>query len=419
MLQAQPCQTCGMCLSSCPTFELTRDPDESPRGRIRLINAVSDHVLSLDDPRFVDHTWSCLLCGACETVCPSAVPYRELAVMVRAQLVDRGLQPERRRSLDRVLRHVFPRLRVLRLIGGVLRALELTGLRSGLARARPLRRLLPNAFEWLDASPRIYSRPASRRLRAEQRSDTPRGPRVAFLEGCVMPVAFGDARRAAIRVLSQLGAEVVIPPGQTCCGALHSHAGQIELGRELARRNIDAIDLDALDMVVTDSAGCGAALREYGSLLADDPSYSERATRLSEVVYDFSEVAASLASDASLKRTRGRITYQDACQLYHVQKTRREPRDLIRLIAGDEFVEAAEHQTCCGSAGTYALTNPSISQALLERKLDVLLATGASTIVSSNPGCLMHLEHGLQERGSKVRIIHLAQLLEEALEFDR
>ncbi len=219
-----------MCLSSCPTYELTRDPDESPRGRIRLMNAVSDHVLSLDDPRFVAHTWSCLLCGACETVCPSAVPYREIAVMVRAQLVDQELQPARRRRLDWVLRHVFPRLRVLRFIGNLLRAFELTGLRGGLVRARPLRRLLPNAFEWLDASPRIYSRPASRRLPAGHSSDAPQGPRVAFLEGCVMPVAFGDARRAAIRVLSQLGAELVIPPGQTCCGALHVHAGQIELG---------------------------------------------------------------------------------------------------------------------------------------------------------------------------------------------
>ena len=158
-----------MCLSSCPTYELTRDPDESPRGRIRLMNAVSDHVLSLDDPRFVAHTWSCLLCGACETVCPSAVPYREIAVMVRAQLVDQELQPARRRRLDWVLRHVFPRLRVLRFIGNLLRAFELTGLRGGLVRARPLRRLLPNAFEWLDASPRIYSRPASRRLPAGHR----------------------------------------------------------------------------------------------------------------------------------------------------------------------------------------------------------------------------------------------------------
>jgi glycolate oxidase iron-sulfur subunit len=186
-----------------------------------------------------------------------------------------------------------------------------------------------------------------------------------------------------------------------------------------ARRNLDAFDLASVDVVVTDSGGCAAALRDDGQLLAEDPVYASRAAEFAAKSRDFSEVVEELAERANLGRIRERITYQDACQLIHGCKVQRQPRALIRRLAGDDFVEAAEPRMCCGGAGNHALTDPARARELRERKLDALLAGGATTIVSGNPGCLMHLDRGLRARGSRVRIVHLAQVLDEALQGSR
>lgn len=183
----------------------------------------------------------------------------------------------------------------------------------------------------------------------------------------------------------------------------------------LARRNLDAFDLDAADLIVTDSAGCAATLKEYGQLLAGDPQYAERARRFAAKVREFSEFVAEQASPASFGRLAERVTYQDACQLHHAQRVVAQPRALIQRIEGIEFVEAAEPRMCCGSGGTYALTNPALGGRLQQRKIDVLLATGASTVVTCNPGCHQHLQAGLRARGAHVRVVHLAELLDQAL----
>ncbi|MBM4436422.1 MAG: (Fe-S)-binding protein [Actinobacteria bacterium] len=408
------CQTCGMCLGACPTYELTHDPDESPRGRIRLIKAVGDGVLALDSDRFVAHTWSCILCRACETVCPSAVPYHQLATAARVQLVEHALVPARRRAVAWAQRQFFSRPWALRLAAWLLRAYQRHGLRWLARRSRLLRWLGPWAVDLDAGAPEISARRFDRAEIAAAGSNGA-GARIAVFDGCLMPLAFAEVRRAGLRVLRALGGQVQMPSGQRCCGALHVHAGDVATARALARRNLDAFDLDAADVIVTDSAGCAATLKEYGQLLAGDPRYAQRARRFAATVREFSEFVAERASSAAFGHLAERVTYQDACQLHHAQRVIAQPRELIQRIDGVEFVEAGEPRMCCGSGGTYALTNPELAGQLQQRKIDLLLATGASTVVTCNPGCHLHLRAGLQARGAPVRVVHLVELLDEAL----
>ena len=229
-----------------------------------------------------------------------------------------------------------------------------------------------------------------------------------------MRVAYGDVHTAAARILARQGIAVVDAPAQTCCGALHAHAGERGDARVLARRNIAAFEAAAVDAIVVDAAGCGAQLKGYGALLADDDAWRERAAVFAAKVRDVSEYLAEVGGQR-LGRLDLRATYQDPCHLAHAQGIRMQPRDLLSRIHGLELLEMADADVCCGSAGSYNLTQPEYADRLLARKVDAILATGARAVISANPGCMLQLEAGLRARGSQLPVLHVVEVLDRAM----
>ncbi|MBA2450148.1 MAG: (Fe-S)-binding protein [Chloroflexi bacterium] len=245
----------------------------------------------------------------------------------------------------------------------------------------------------------------------------PRAPvrrRVAFFAGCIMRIAFGETNRATVRVLARNGCAVALPERQICCGALHVHAGEREGAKRLARRNIAAFEASGAEAVVVNATGCGAVLKEYGELLARDRLWAERARAFSARVRDLSELLAELPLDPPRARLAARATYQDACHLGHAQRIRQQPRTVLGAIPGLELVEMADAERCCGSAGTYNLTEPELAARFGAQKADDVVATDAELVVSANPGCLIQLAAHLRQRGAPTRAVHLADLLDAA-----
>ena len=403
------CVHCGFCLPTCPTFAVLGVEMDSPRGRIHLMKTVWDHRLGADAPGLDDHISKCLDCRACETACPSGVEYGKLVEGVRSQIVvARARSPLERlvrtAAFDWLLPH-RPALGAFALFSIVVRRLGM----GALLRASHLgftRRMA----DLLDLLPdRATAAPVAAAAAIGQR----RG-RVAMLRGCVMGSVFGDTNSATARVLALNGVEVVAAPEQTCCGALHAHAGERERARDLARRNIAAFEHAAVDAVIVNAAGCGAAMKEYGWLLKDDPEWATRAAAFAAQVKDATEYLGDLGLAVRPGPLRGRVTWDDPCHLLHGQKIREQPRALLAAIPGLEIVPLAEADWCCGSAGTYNVTQPDLARSILERKVANIVDTGADTVVTANPGCLMQIQSGLRRAGSDVRVIHLLDLLDEA-----
>jgi glycolate oxidase iron-sulfur subunit len=380
---------------------------DSPRGRVYLMRAATEGRIGLTE-NFLLHMDRCLGCRACETACPAGVPFGRLIEETRGQIARKVPRPLGRRLLGRLLLGVFPERRRLS------RLLALTGLyqRSGLQRLVRGSRLL-RSLPRLDAMERLLpSRPAAPASPLPAltlpASGSPRGT-VALLEGCVQAVLFPEVNRATVALLARAGYRIVVPGGQGCCGALHLHWGDRAAARALARRNLAALG-DA-DWIVTNAAGCGAALRDYGHLLGEDP----RALALAGRVRDVTELLADHLPGprGSLDLT---VTYHEPCHLAHGQRVREAPRALLRAIPGLRLVELPESDLCCGSAGVYNLLEPEIAGRLLARKLDRVAGTGAAVVATGNPGCLLQLRRGLADRGLAVRAYHPVEILAWSVE---
>jgi glycolate oxidase iron-sulfur subunit len=403
------CVHCGFCLPTCPTFAVLGVEMDSPRGRIRLMKTVWDHRLGADAPGLDDHISKCLDCRACETACPSGVEYGKLVEGARSQIVvARPRSPIERLIRTAAFAWLLPHRRALGAFAMISIAAKRLGMgallrASRIAVARRMADLLDLLPDHVTAtSPRTM--PA----RGERRG------RVALLQGCVMGSVFGDTNAATARVLARNGVEIVATGDQTCCGALHAHAGERELARNLARRNIAAFERAPVDAVIVNAAGCGAAMKEYGWLLKDDPAWSARASAFAAKVRDATEFLGDLGMSDRPRRLAGRVTWDDPCHLLHGQKIRLQPRALLDAIPGLEVVPLDEADWCCGSAGTYNVTQPELARSILERKVANIVRTGADTVVTANPGCLMQIQSGLRRAGSRVRVVHLLDLLDEA-----
>ena len=408
------CIHCGLCLNECPTYRVLRVEMDSPRGRIQLIKAVDEGRLSLAEKSFREHMFLCLGCRGCETACPSGVKYGPLLEATRAQANRVGNVSTGLRVANLMLKHVVAKPGRLRVLAGALRMYQRSGL-QWLVRRTGVLKLLPGGLARAEKLTPVIS---DRMFRTPDCSVLPAAGeakyRVGFLTGCIMSVAFAEVHRASLRVLARNHCEVVIPRDQVCCGALSVHNGDLETARDLARKNIEAFEDPELDAVVVNSAGCGSTMKEWGHLLAGDPAYAERAQRFSAKVKDFSEWLAEIGIDRNMSPVPGRVTYQEACHLLHAQKISKQPISLIQAIPGIDLVDMANKHLCCGSAGIYSALNTELSLQIRDEKLDSILATGVTTVVTSNPGCHMHLRLGLADRGSKVRMIHIAELLDEA-----
>jgi glycolate oxidase iron-sulfur subunit len=239
-------------------------------------------------------------------------------------------------------------------------------------------------------------------------------PRAGFVSGCAMSVLFGTTNANSVRLLNRAGCDVVTPGDQACCGALHAHSGRLDLARQCARQNIEAFERANVDVVVINAAGCGSTLKEYGALLADDPAWAERAARFGATVKDLTEVLAPASFALRSGSFALRTCYHDACHLCHAQRITKQPRALVKAIAGENYVELTESDVCCGSAGTYNLTEPEMAARLQRRKIDHILASGAQLVVTTNPGCLLQIRAGLEAAGAReVRALHIADFLAE------
>ncbi len=392
------CIHCGLCLRTCPTYRLTGSEASSPRGRVYLMRGVAERHLRGDEPAFAEEMDSCLVCRHCESVCPAGVRLGEMMGTTRDGLRQGGRRPLLERALRWIgFRLVLPHRARVRLAFGALRLAQ----RSGLARLlAPLRDLPPVPCP-ADRAPLPERTPAD----GEQRGEA------LVLEGCVMPELLGHVNRATVRALARLGVASRAPRNHACCGALHAHNGDLEGAREAARETIAAFD--GSQPIVVNSAGCGAHMKEYGRLLADDPDWRERAEAFAARVEDFAEFVAPRAHDAPPPRAGGlgRVAYDDPCHLCHGQQIRSQPRELLDGIEGLERVELPDSESCCGSAGIHSFLRRDDSRAIFEPKLAALRATGADVLVTANPGCQLQWEAGLRRAGARTRVMHLAELL--------
>jgi glycolate oxidase iron-sulfur subunit len=408
------CVHCGLCLAYCPTFSELGTEMDSPRGRIFLIKSLAEGRIGLTDST-AEHLSLCLDCRACETVCPAGVPYGRLIEAAKAEIEHaRPGGPARRAfrwlNFGLLLRH--PRLLALAAAG--LRVYQASGLQA-IVRRTGLVRVLPGTLPaWESLLPPL-PRASERAPLAEV---TPaigeRRGRVAMLTGCVQAVVFGEHNRATARVLALNGWEVVAPSDQGCCGALSAHGGDHAGSLDLARRTIDVFERAGAEAVIVNTSGCGAHMKAYGTLLAADPAYAERARRFAASVRDLSEFLAATPLRGPLAEVPLTATYHDPCHVVHGQKIRTAPRTLLAQVPGLRLVPLTESDWCCGSAGIYNLTQPEMATRLLRRKVAHITATGAEAVVTANPGCILQIQQGLRDAGSAVRVVHIVEILDRA-----
>jgi glycolate oxidase iron-sulfur subunit len=407
------CIHCGLCLNACPTYRLWNLEADSPRGRIHQMI----HVELNQQPitaSFVDHIDKCLDCRACETACPSGVEYGKLVEHARTRIErDYPRSWLARVTRNFVFRHLLPDPHRIIDAARVLRFYQRSGLQA-IARGIGVLKLLGLA-ERERLLPRIDDYFFYRRLGWSFPASGPRRVRVAFFAGCVANVTFSQLNEATIRVLTANGCEVVIPKEQLCCGALAAHAGVRDAARDLARRNLDVFLREYFDAIITNSAGCGSTLKEYHHLFSPhEPEYTQ-ARALAARTCDVTEFLATLGLTAKMRPLPIRVTYQDSCHLLHGQKIREAPRILLRAIPNLDFVELPYSEICCGSAGIYNVTQTETSLALLAEKMRHAQSTGAQTIVTANPGCLLQLRAGAAIHRTSQEVLHVVELLDRAM----
>jgi glycolate oxidase iron-sulfur subunit len=398
------CIHCGLCTSSCPTYVELGDENDSPRGRIYLMRAVTDGRIELDR-QVLGHLDLCLDCRACESACPSGVQYGRLIEPFRIHMQKVGAKKETLGWLERfLLYHVTPHARRMRWALAPARLMQWTGI-DGLLSRVGMFRLLPRSLRQLhDMLPPLKRHHG--RLPEVLAAEGKRRARVALFTGCASDAFFPETNRATAAVLQKNGCEVLVPRTQVCCGALHHHAAREEPARELARLNCIALShAHDVDAIIVNAAGCGAMLKDYGHLLHDTP-YAQQAQAIARKVRDISEFLVELGPVPPPHALNLKATYHDACHLCHGQQVRRQPRQLLEMIPGLQLIPLAESEICCGAAGSYNLTQPEMAERLGKRKAQHILATGADAVFSANVGCLLQIGRYLRAHKRGMWIAH-------------
>jgi glycolate oxidase iron-sulfur subunit len=397
------CVHCGLCAEACPTYIVTRCEMDSPRGRIYLMKSLAEGRIELDDDA-ARHLDLCLGCRGCETACPSGVHYGRLIEGART-FVERN---HRRGFVDHLKRRaisaIFPYPNRLKTLLAPLKLVDRLGMRPA------LRAIMPRTIrDWLDLLPPLEpgSRPLAGETAIAPRADA---PTVVVHHGCVAQVLANSENLNTERLLAAAGYRVAQLESTSCCGALDLHSGNAARSRDFARANVRALKNSGADAIVSAASGCSVAIAEYGELLKGEPEFAEDARAVSSRVRDLSSLL--LEAPANPKREfRCRVTYHDACHLAHGLGVREAPRRLLASIPGVEIVEMPESDLCCGSAGSYNLTEPAMARELARRKADNIVATNADYVVLANPGCEFQIAAELRRRGSKIKVVHLADFL--------
>lgn len=401
------CVHCGFCLPTCPTYALWGEEMDSPRGRIYLMGAGLRGEPMTDT--MVGHFDACLGCMACVPACPSGVKYDQLIEATRAQVERRHVRSRTDKALRAAIFALFPYPARLRAMAGPLRLYQRTGISARLRDSGLLRRLSPQLAAMEALAPQLgAAEPVATRTRATG----PRRGTVGMLLGCVQREFFPGVNAATVRVLTAEGFDVVAPSGQGCCGALSLHVGREDEGLDFARALIERFEAHDVEYVVVNSAGCGSSMKDYARLLADDPEYAQRAAALSARTMDISEFLAHVGLQATYREFPVTIAYHDACHLANAQGVKAQPRELLRSVPGLELREIRDAELCCGSAGVYNILNPEPASQLGDRKAANVAATGATLLVTANPGCLMQIATSLRRQGHEMGLAHTVQVLD-------
>lgn len=407
----EKCVHCGFCLPVCPTYVLWGQEMDSPRGRIYLMKLASEGAAEMNST-WVSHFDSCLGCMACMTACPSGVDYGKLIEATRAQIERKTERPRREKLHRRFMFKNFTqpgRLRRMRLPLLIYQKLGFQAVARGLG----LLKLLPRKMRAMEALlPKIGRRAAIAEVTPAVGT---KRRRVGLLLGCVQREFFSQVNAATARVLAAEGCEVVAPEEQPCCGALLVHAGEEAAAVELAKKTIEAFERAKVETVVTNAAGCGSNVKEYGHLLRDDPVYAERAKAFAAKCKDISEVLVELGPRATRHGLKLRVAFHDSCHLQHAQGVRSQPRALLSGIPWLELMEIPEAAICCGSAGIFNLVQPDAAGVLGDRKAQLIGPLKADMVATGNPGCLLQMQSALARQGQKTPVVHTIQILDASI----
>jgi glycolate oxidase iron-sulfur subunit len=413
----QQCIHCGMCLATCPTYELTKLERSSPRGRIRMIRSVARGEMELS-PLFAEEMNFCLDCQACETACPAGVKYGRMVEAARVVVDESGLTPKSQLIIKRfVLRKIvaskfwlkfFSRLLWLYQKSGIQKLVRMTGL---------LKLFSKNLPEIEKLAPEIPNHFSDSMIKEIESTEGEIKFKTAFHFGCLMNTMFAEINIDTIEVLKKAGCKVITPKDQVCCGSLMAHNGDMEFALKLAKKNIDTFLKHDYDYLISNSAGCGAFMKDYAHLLENDPDYSEKAKIFSSRVKDIMEFFAEQKPEMKFKNDKESelITYHDACHLVHAQKVSTQPREVIKSIPGVRYTELEEASWCCGSAGIYNVVRYEDSIVQLQRKMQNIKKSGAKIVLTGNPGCLGQIKYGSEKFNVDVEVIHPVTLLKRML----
>ncbi|MCL5055550.1 MAG: (Fe-S)-binding protein [Firmicutes bacterium] len=412
------CVHCGLCLEACPTYRISKNEADSPRGRIVLMRGIAENRIKITTEVF-GHLDSCLDCRACETICPAGVSYGEL--IERARMETYSTVPESRLNF-KVKKIIFAQIlghpSLLKWIGQLLRLYQKSGIQLMIQKTQILK-LLPESLRKAEALlPEIPSTAnliksklsVSRHSALHQNSGEPirQNPRISLFRGCAAPVLFPQIEQAVAQLLSAAGCEVRAPQNQICCGALLVHSGFQKEALNFIKKNLEVFQKENPDFIITTAAGCGSWLKECSKFLPEAKQFSEK-------ILDFSEVIHYLDFNLPYKPLPMRVVYLDACHLLHAQKIKNEPRQLLQRIPELKLLTPTHPDWCCGSAGIYNLTHSDMAEKLLDEKIKTFIELNPDAISVGNPGCALQIRKGLKERGLKIPILHPAELLQMSL----
>ncbi|PTR69261.1 (Fe-S)-binding protein [Bacillus anthracis] len=415
------CMRCGFCLPTCPTYiQSGYKESHSPRGRIALMKAVVDGLIEPDED--VENTLNvCLGCRACEPVCPSGVNYGHLLEEARDIINQNKKFSMPVRAVRKVVfEELFPHQNRMRTLTGLIGFYQRSGLQT-ITHKTGIMKLFPETLATMDlVLPKVPKMKAMKDRPTFLPAESTKKKQVAFFTGCLMDTMFLETNNATMKLLQLAGCDIVIPKTQSCCGALHGHAGEKSGAKELAKRNIKAFEDLNIDYIITNAGGCGAYLVDYDYLLKDDPQWAGRAKQFVSKIKDITAILVELDFHKrnDLRLTPQIITYQDSCHLRNVMRTSSEPRMLLEAIQGATYREMKDADRCRGSAGIYNIVHSELSMEFLDYKMDRVHETDATTIVTANPGCLLQMKLGIEREGlsHKMRGIHIVDLLLEAIE---